>query len=348
MRLLKISGWLSVTLLIVVGCRRQYTGVNPLRIVVPLNIVYDPTNNYAPTPTVQIKLGGGDSSFTVLFDTGSPGLRILKGAIDHTYYQQTNTVDTGAYGTPPFRFTIVGKVAKASFSVGSLTTASPISIMAIAQAQYDTTAPFTSTGDSAIIGGRNFKHLCGILGVGMRSAADGVVSPLAQLPGNSKYIIRFPRYGDTAGSVIINPTVEDVSEFTLFHLSPGSTGLPGGLSSWQDRELYGCFVLNGTPYWAYTFLDTGNPVMEIQSPAFSGYSYLMSGDSVEFGLADSLLAPFRIETGFRIGKTDSAGKDQVQVQHNGGVMMNYPAIMPFFHFEVLYDQADGIIGLKAK
>ncbi len=346
----KIFFLLTISAGFFIGCKRQYLGVNPLRSVVPITVQYNPANGEA-TPSIQIQIGDNDSTVQVLFDTGSWGLRILKGAVSQSYYQTTNTWINYSYGTEPKILGISGFVAKAFMTIGNLRTSVPIAFMAIDSTQYDPGGPWTSTDDSARISSGHFKHIAGILGVGMRykSSGQSVASPLAQLPGNAKYIVQLPYYGGTSGSLIINPTPEDLQGFILFHLLPGSDNLPGGLNSWDDTILSGCFIINGIYYWAGTLLDTGNPEMEIQSPFFNGNTSASPADKIEFGLANQLYDSLnlRIQTAFIVTNPDTAGINRIALL-NYSTAMNFPAIMPFFKYDVLYDQTDGIIGLRSK
>lgn len=334
---------LCLTLL---GCKRQYNVPSALREVVPVTIVYDPARGNAPIPEVSIQLGDDDTSFVVLFDTGSPGLRIMKTAIDNVSFQETNQLDTVRYGSIGPTFGVAGDVVKSTFTIGTLKTASPIAVMAIDKASYAGTT-FASTGDSVAIAGLPLKKLCGIMGVGMRAEKDGVVSPLAQLPGNAKYIIQFPTYGGASGRLIINPNVEDLAGFYYFHLKPGTPAFPGNLNSWNDRNLYGCFTVGQTSYWAPTFLDTGNPDVYIGSPTISVRSVVPPGASVTFGLADTISGDFRVTATVPVQAMPLEGRDIFNLEPDASAT-NFAAIMPFFLFDVLYDQTDGIIGLRHK
>src|SRR6202000_1204301 len=105
-------------------------------------------------------------------------------------------------------------------------------------------------------------------------------NPLAQLPGNGKYIVRFPRFGRTRGIVIINPDSTDTKDFALFKLAKGKAPLPNGDDSWQDNELLGCLLVNRAIDCHNTMLDTGNPDTHFYSKRFTGSNSIPSGNEI--------------------------------------------------------------------
>ena len=316
---------------------------------IPITIQY---NQYGwATPVVKIGISNVDT-LDVLLDVGSSGLRILKGAVSNVFYQSSNTRVDFSYGTPSADFFISGAVAKGYFSLGSMKTDSAISFMVIDSAKYGSGGNYASTGDSIIIASTTFKNLCGVLGVSLRysSSYEGIASPLAQLKGsNGQFIIELPKYGGTQGSLVINPSQEDLDGFTLFHLSQQGTLLPGNkYYGWVDNQLNGCFIINGQYFWANTWLDSGNPEIKISSPSIVSTSTVPTGDMVTFGIADEPYGDFRIQNTFTVGSIPENGKDLINLLPAISDSINLPGIMPFFIYDVLYDQQNGIIGLRQK
>jgi hypothetical protein len=283
---------------IVIGtsCKKEYiTEEVSDRVEWPLMVRYDSVGD--ATPVIQADIGDVDT-ISLIFDTGSPGIRILQGAVKDVLYEVIRTRVGASFGTstPNVRFS--GFVGRTSVAFGTVESRQPVSFMVIDSVQYGS-GTWQSTGNATSIGASNLHGFSGLFGVSLRydKSLKGIASPIAQLPGQGLFIVKFPSYGGAAGVVIINPDQSDFQGYTLFHLPADSAVLPGaGFQAWDDTKLYGCFVVGGTPYWAYSWLDTGNPDIKLSAPGVTSGN-VAAGTTVSFGLSDALQeTPFAVST----------------------------------------------------
>jgi pimeloyl-ACP methyl ester carboxylesterase len=225
-------------------------------------------------------------------------LRILSGNLGVERSDSTTERVSYGYGDGRHAFHVRGQVRYVTLGLGTLTSVQPVRVMAVDSTEYiPGSGSWTPTGDSASIESNHFRSVSAIMGVGLRikEGSKGVANPLAQLPGNGKYIIRFPGFGGSKGKLIVNPDSVDTKGFTLFKLEKGVFPLPNGDDSWLDNELSGCISASGGGSACQnTLLDTGTPGLRV----FPGKNL--------FGTAF------------------------------------------FFDHDVLYDQVNGMIGIKKK
>ena len=315
------------------------------RTMLPLKIVYD---GRMVTPVVEVLVNG--QKIEAVFDSGSSGLRVLNGALTGAQADSTGGRVGYSYGDSKRSFGIRGNVVSATLRLGSLTSRNLISIMRIDSVRYGKGADWTETGDSSTIHTNHFRSLPAILGAGMRLSkiAKGVGNPLAQLPGNGKYIVSFPRFGGTKGKLIINPDSTDLAGFTLFKLESSKFLLPNGDSCWRDNELLGCIIVNGESACQYTMLDTGNPDIHVESKNFSGNRSVFIGSRVAMSVEDKAGIVPPVKTTFTVSNMREDGKDYVYLDESDGKGKNIFGDRFFFDFDVMYDQVNGFIGIKKK
>lgn len=316
------------------------------RTEVPLKLTYDLTNQLL-TPTLTVSINGVAND--LVFDTGSWGMRILPGALRRANLAIDPVQLTYGYGLSRGAVFIKGRQASGTFSVGGLVATAPVHIMLIDTIRRSATDAGRSTLDSVTVPNHHFRNLAGILGVGMRNReGSDVASPLAQLPGNNSYLIRFPAYGQPMGSVILNPNESDLAGFTFFPLAKGNYPMPNGLSSWTDDQLNGIAVLNGLTVRAPALLDTGTPTTHISAFNLHHYGILDQGSVVKMGLAQRGQPSALVDTTFRV-TSQVVGKDLV---HTNVPTWTEPSLIFgtnfFFFFDVYYDQKGGRIGIKKK
>jgi hypothetical protein len=284
-----------------------------------------------------------------VFDTGSSGLRILSGALRTGKGDSILSRVNYAYGHGPGVFRIEGRLITVPVKLGRLEAPVPVRIMRIDSCRYERGGPWTCTYDSTTIASGHFRDCPAIIGVGLRARAslNGIVSPLAQLPGDGKFIIEFPVYGGRQGRLIINPTEEEAKDFTLFHLKPGKEPLTGRFGSWLDNELNGCMIINGNGFCHPTLLDSGSPDSRISSNEVTGSIEVPPGNML-MKFSDRLdpltVAAARLTMTGREGGNKSYVSLAATDQGEGNLF----GVQAFFAFDVLYDLQNGYIGLKPK
>jgi hypothetical protein len=311
----------------------------------PIFIRYD---NNTITPIVEFTLNG--KTYKAVFDSGSYGLRILSGAVYRRIVDTIADRVSYTYGDAANSLHLRGKVASAMIRFGHLQTTAPIRLMLVDSTNYTPVGEWSSNGDSSVISSAHFRGLPAILGVSLRTTpvAKGVASPLSQLPGNGKFIVKFPRLGGNKGRLIVNPEPREMEGYTWFQLKPGSDSLPGGPRSWLDNKLNGCLFINGTGICQPTMLDCGSQGITVFSKATTGSYRLPAGTLVTLEIRDSLDSSLKISTSFKIGDNPQRNKDEVYLKGADKQEKNVFGLRTFFDFDVLYDQQNGRIGLKAK
>jgi len=315
-----------------------------LRMVLPLSIDYD---GHIVTPFVNITVNG--KLFKTVFDTGSSGLRMMNGALPAAPGDTLSQRVSYSYGDAIQKLSLRGKVRKAEVAFDKLRTPLPISIMCIDSAKYNPGSDWIATGDSAVIRSNHFRNCSAIMGVGLRNRdrSAGVVSPLSQAPGNGKFIVMFPGYGGTKGSVIINPAPADEAGFIYFKLAPGKAVNTGYGNGWRDNELPGCITINNSSACLPTLLDSGNPDIKVFSNEFTGRQAVPSRNYVTLRIGATNDTAF-IQTSFFTGDEKLEGRDRVYLDAGPNEPKMIFGVRFFFEFDVLYDQQNGIIGIRKK
>jgi hypothetical protein len=261
------TGWRSLVVGVIlsmilkgkaVGNNCRLVQTDSLRTEVALKVVY---NGNLVTPTVDVFIN--EKKVEAVFDSGSSGLRILGGIL-----KKERSDSTGGSGDPISygygrreTFRIKGQVESVNLRLGNLQSGHAIHIMRVDSTKYNPGDVWIPTLDSTRIRSNHFRSLSAIMGVGLRVANNnqGIANPLAQLPGNGKYIIHFPRFGRTKGKLIINPDTTDIKGFVLVKLAKGKLLLPNGDSSWLDNKLSWGVTTDAGMESQNIMLDTGAP-----------------------------------------------------------------------------------------
>ena len=325
--------------------KRQAIAPDSFRTELPLKIVYD---KHLVTPIIEVFVN--DQKIDAIFDSGSFGLRVLNGALKKELTDTTENSVAYSYGDGERNFGIRGRVQSANIRVGNLTSRNSIRFMRIDSTRYGLHAGWTDTGDSAIIKSNHFRSVAAIIGVSMRASksSKGISNPLAQLPGNGKYIVSFPHFGDTTGQVVLNPDSADLEGFTNFKLEKGKILLPNGDSSWRDNEFNGCVIINGKAACQNTMIDTGSPDIHVLAKGFQGHKSLPAGNQVTLTIKDKAGISQVVQTDFTVSEDRKRGRDFVYLDETNSVEKNIFGTRFFFDFDVLYDQVNGVIGIRKK
>ncbi|HEY3801615.1 MAG TPA: DUF3443 family protein [Kofleriaceae bacterium] len=293
--------------------------------------------------SIPVVIGG--TVINAMLDTGSSGLRIIKGAVpDSAFTCATATATTYSYHSG---LELDGFVARATVGfiseLGSIATPAPIQVMYVDQVACASSEPDCGANGISIDDFTAFGGFKAILGVRMRNAVDSIGSPLAQLPGQPRFVVQAPAYGGTSGTLTVGPP--DTSAFATLQL-PAFDGvmLANGTPAWDDR--YGipaCLddATSGVDYCEPAEWDTGNPPTYVEWPAATGDSVLGSGSQISVTIGS--LASYA----FTVGATPVPGIDDVELEPvSGSGFMNLGTAL-FFHDDALFDPLHGIVGLRA-
>jgi hypothetical protein len=309
--------------------------------IVPLRIDHLAGGAWRYTAEVQI---GDAPPFEAFVDTGSEGLRVLPGLIDDSAYDDIDDVLVSySYHSG---LALQGVVARGRVTLGGLTT-SAIPIMRIRDVGCtylvpDCDAAGKSASDYLAFGYR------AILGIGMRNTPGnaGIANPIVQLDGHPAFAVHSPDYGGTAGTLQIAPPSAEVARYHTVMLAAlaGGEALADGSPTWDDRTVPTCItdVTSNTGTCAGGILDTGASISYVLDPAFVGTSSQWpSGHEVAVQIGN--LGTYD----FTISATPIPGIDDVRTEPlpvGTSPLINLGTAL-FFHYDALFDQAEGRIGL---
>jgi hypothetical protein len=295
----------------------------------------------------------------------SPRLRLLLAtAVLPTWRRAFSVVQPEAEAAlPTYSFTsglaLSGSVAYATFGIGGIKTQSPIPVMYVdavgcTSQQPNCDAKGQSASDYSFLG----TPYRAILGVGMRTGPDSIGNPMVQLPGQPAFAVVTSGYDSSTGQMMIGPGSLQSGTFSTFQLPVLSSvePLPNGASAWDDRYgLPACLSYDITQpddtgmnqFCVTAELDSGDPGAYIQLPELvgSGSFLIPSGAAVQIVIGP---APQPLGTlSFTVGETPAPGRDLVTMEpSNGGKGFMNIGTMLFFQYDVLFDQANGIVGLS--
>ncbi|OPA86499.1 hypothetical protein BFW87_24905 [Pseudomonas fluorescens] len=291
--------------------------------------------------SVTLKIGG--TSVETQFDTGSVGLRVLPGVLKPQDAVAGSTPARIQYGSG---VRLSGTLATANVSLGNVTAQVPMQLVdsiSCSDARPKCSASKVGTKDFLMGGnplrGEGFKA---ILGVGMlRNPAS---NPLVAMGG--RWLVVLPRPGQSTGQLIINPTAAETQGLRTISLQRIPVK-PGDASAyWKDHGVQGCLQR----------LDThqqvcGNSILDTGAAGFHIY-------------ADALQPNWPVGTPAHFSLTLGDGSQMGQhfrVDNRGGRYVRYitaqgehnfhginAGLLTYFDNAVLYDQAAGTIGLKAR
>lgn len=297
--------------------------------------------------SVPVSVGGGPSIDAAL-DTGSFGLRVLSRALTPGQYEATDQQRHYAFGGGA-RFN--GVLANGVIAVGQAKVDTPMLFQLVQSVDCTEQKPKCPAArlkaqDYGIAGsgfaGRGYDA---ILGVSMRKAQSVAAAdnPLAAM-GTGRWIVMLPRLGQSApGHLIINPDESEVAGFALFRLQrqAGGSRVPG----WKDAALAGCVTNESSKerICGETLLDSGAPGFSVNSSDASRATAWPEGTEVKLQLQGG---DKPVEIAFKIGQ-DAASK--VRVMPGKGPSASLSAgSLPYRFFAVLYDQNNGIMGMKPR
>jgi hypothetical protein len=294
---------------------------------------------------VQVQLGTAPP-FKALLDTGSSGLRVVTGTVpDEAFASISHTGVSYAYGTYTSSVTISGVVAFAQFTIDRLTTSKPIPVMLVLGSGC-------LQGESCRTLQDEFSEAPAILGIGAEGLSGdyGIGNPIAQLPGHPPFVVHVTAAGPPTATLRIGRLATDATAFQTFQLaSLGGAGSPlaDGTPVWNDFSIPSCIEdeTTGSRYCFPSLWDTGDPTSYVASsgqPApYTSELALGTAVNVTVGPVTAPMGSYQ----FVVGAYPAPGVDEVQVepQSSGGYINLGMAL--FIHYDALFDQENGIVGL---
>jgi hypothetical protein len=307
------------------------------RVVVPVAQTVLPDGDIRYSVPVRV----GDSvAVDALLDTGSTGLRVMRGAMFRGSYTDTGFMSVSAFSAGD---KLTGTVGTADLNIGGLATDGAVPFEIVDRESCASFRPNCGAAGVAApeygiggdgIAGQGFQA---ILGVGLRDA-QGAENPLEHL-GAKQWIIDLPEPGQGGpGRLILNPDWQDLQGFAMFPLAAEGGGV------WHDPgfadTLPACLndTTNGQSVCGQAILDTGAPGIIAFADGAAGPLW-SAGDqaAMVFG---GLNLKFAVDA--------TPGTGLLREPKEAGGMDLVAGIVPFFAFDVLYDAAGGRIGLRAR
>ncbi|MGH7141327.1 MAG: hypothetical protein ACREGH_01680 [Minisyncoccia bacterium] len=286
---------------------------------------------------VSIRVGGS-KTLNAMIDTGSAGLRILPNIIDPSNYSIVGTAKAEQYGSG---VQLLGNIASAVVHVGDAVTSAPIPIEIITTVQCTAKKSNCAASGSGTyrLGANGYagEGFLAIMGIGLRTA--DIDNPLEDF-GSGRWTVELPAPGSSApGKLIINPDANDTAGYVKYALSRDSNA-----EGWEDDGLSGCVVNNATAqsFCDGILMDSGAGGVHIMPSGSTAQTAWSSGTSASL-VFENKQGQWAREN-FAVGGAPDFDVDLSSL--GGGVQGINVGPLPLYGFSVLYDSADGIMGLK--
>jgi hypothetical protein len=317
-----------------------------MRSVVPISQSLLPNGDIRYSVPVRV---GNSVSLQALLDTGSTGLRVMRNALFNTSYTDTGFASFYEFGGGD---KLTGTIGTAVVTVGGVATDDAVPFEVVSQAGCAEFRPACSASMVAAqdygiggdgISGQGFQAILGVSLV-TEGGASYTANPLTHI-GARKWIIELPEPGQSAdGSLILNPGAADLQGFQMFSLTPAPSVGVGLDAGWVD-SLAGCLNdgTNGQNICGPAILDTGSPGVIADIAGGTTAPLWGQNDKVTMSFSSgnqSLSLPFVAD------RNPGTGLLQEPAQGNATRLLD--GFLPFFYFDVLYDAADGAIGMRAR
>jgi hypothetical protein len=338
--------WGICGLLLVPGVALGQDAGQAGRVVVPISQTLLPNGDIRYAVPVRV----GDSvTVPALLDTGSTGLRVMRGALFSSSYQDTGFESLYEFGGGD---RLTGTIGEAVVSVGGLQTGGAVPIEVVNQASCADFRPVCSAsmvsardygigGDG--IAGQGFQAILGV-SLTVENGASYTPNPLTHI-GARRWIIELPEPGQGGtGSLILNPDDSELQGFQMFQLGVVPSAGAGYDSGWVDT-LPGCLndATNGQDFCGPAILDTGSPGIIADMVGGQTAPLWDRNDHVTMSFSAGNQT---VDLPFVADRNPGTGLLQEPAQGNATRLLD--GFLPFFYFDVLYDAANGQMGLRAR
>jgi hypothetical protein len=315
----------------------------PREFHIPLRTIILPFGDLRYSMSITI----GGRKIDAMVDTGSNGLRVLARSIPSVAVAgKAGPLEAIAYGAGDV---LIGPIVSVDTGLAPQVDAViPLQVIVNYQCMHDRANCAASLlhPEEYEIGGERVdgQGFDAIIGIEMPQAGAkkrGLVNPLILL-GRS-WIVTLPMPGDDeTGSILVNPTQEERSRFTLYPLDPRLRDQNLTL----DDAVTACLKVAGyREFCAPTTMDSG-------APAFAAYSdNVTRGGSFQTGTAVELdfHAPRGTSDAFRFTVEDYPAKHVMALPLPKGEPAHIESgILPYQYFSVLYDMDANAIGLAPR
>lgn len=312
------------------------------RIEIPIK--QTPVNTGDIRYSIPVQVGG--EVIVALFDTGSTGLRVLSGVVPPSSYSATQQQAVYDYASGNY---LLGVIAHANIRLGSSPSTAAVPFQLVQKIQCTSGAPKCPASQSSpqdpnygLVANDGFRA---IIGASMPSPHLSIATPNPLIQFGDAWIVSLPLPGDaTAGSLIMNPSADERSGFTLFPAGQGAN-----VGAGRDNPIPGCFTNNGNrnTFCGPIIIDTGRSGVTIITVA-QDYAHWLPGinGTIAFNEPNGqqIAAQFTVLANF----------SPTLVQRGPYPELGQPpprelaGVLPYLKFYVLYDYKNGVIGLKAR
>ena len=291
---------------------------------------------------VSITVGG--TAIEAGLDTGSSGLRILPGVLTEADARAGSQSDVYAYGSGARLSGVIGSAVVAVGGVARETKAQLIRTVDCTPNLPRCPASRLALADYGVQGdglkGEGFKAILGI------NMADAKAPSLLRSLGVRRWIVDLPRPGEGApGRLVLNPTDEEVAGYARLHVLPQFARQDGGLHD----AVSGCLHndASGQSLCGAVLMDCGAPGVTVEV-ARTGPLW-PSGTAASLILAEGgrPVAQARFVTDRRAQASHLTFRDGHDGE-GGGPQAIYAGLLPYFAWSVLYDPAQGVVGVKPR
>ncbi len=301
-------------------------------------VLSDGARRYAVPITV------GETAIDAGLDTGSSGLRILPGVLADTDAKATSQGDSYAYGSGA---KLDGVTGSATVTVGGIARQTRVQLVRTVgctpnlprcPASRIPLSDYGIQGDG--LKGEGFKAILGI------NMADAKIPSLLSSIGVRRWIVDLPRPGEgTPGRIVLNPTDEEVAGYARLHVLPQFGRQEGGLHD----AVAGCVknMRSGQTLCGAVLMDCGAPGLTVEVKNTGSVWSPQTPASLILAEAGKPVAAATFETDRRPQASHLTFRDGHDGEGNGPQAI-YAGLLPYFAWSVLYDPAQGTVGVKPR